>query len=600
MPLFVNRDQIFAHQVHLLEHKLRSKEERILELETENALLHLRLAECLGKLRRDNEDVLQAKKYHQHHKHMQKNTQTALAKLLSELQVLKQDLRDVFAVYVSCATELEEQSRELQERVGSASCGPQGDTGEVQALQAQVDALQRSLQEEKERCKAERLRRKLLHNALVELRGNIRVHCRVRPVLPFDGAPGQSVSGTSFTLSEEVVQAVNDDSVLVNSKSGSSAMNKMFEFERVHGPEDSQEAVFEEVKPLLTSLLDGYNVCIMAYGQTGSGKTHTMIGSQAEDFAGLDGAPLQGIIPKSATELFRLISEKPAESHTVEVSVVEVYNNEVFDLLSRDGEGGAAGVKRDVITTSTGTSEVPALSYELVCSPADVMQVLSTVLRLRARSPTLVHRDSSRSHLIVTITVTSKSPNALVLARRLQSARKDVQRSHQREWWSPRCRRAASSRRGLDEQSTSPASSPCHSPCHSPYPSPRPSIAQAPIKTKLQLVDLAGSECVGMSGVTGAALWETSCINRSLSALSDVLGALAEQRPHVPYRNSKLTHLLQDSIGGDAKLLVMLCVSPTQKFLADSLQSLGFGSRARQVQRAPARRKNTALKIKQV
>ncbi|XP_064195292.1 kinesin-like protein KIF25 isoform X1 [Anguilla rostrata] len=612
MPLFINRDQIFAHQVHLLEHKLRSKEERILELETENALLHLRLAECLGKLRRDNEDILQAQKHHQHQKHVQESTQTALAKLLSEVQVLKQDLRDVSAVYVSCATELEEHSRELQMRVGTASCAPQGDAGEIQALQAQVDALQHSLQEEKERCKAERLRRKLLHNALVELRGNIRVHCRVRPVLPFDSAPGQSASGTgeavltpvvlpSSTLSEEVVHAVNDDSVLVNcSKSGASAMSKMFEFERVHGPEDSQENVSDEVKPLLTSLLDGYNVCIMAYGQTGSGKTHTMIGSQTEDLMGPEGTPLQGIIPKSAAELFRLISEKPAENHTVEVSVVEVYNNEVFDLLSKDGDGGAAGVKRDVITTSTGTSEVPALTYELVCSSADVMQVLSAVLRLRARSPTLVHRDSSRSHLIVTLTVTSKSPNALALARRLQSARKDVQRSHQKEWWSPRCRRAASGRRRLDEQSASPASSPCHSPCHSPYPSPRPSIAQAPIRTKLQLVDLAGSECVGMSGVTGAALWETSCINRSLSALSDVLGALAEQRPHVPYRNSKLTHLLQDSIGGDAKLLVMLCVSPTQRFLAESLQSLGFGTRARQVQREPARRKNAALKIKRV
>ncbi|PIK47983.1 Kinesin-like KIF25 [Apostichopus japonicus] len=70
------------------------------------------------------------------------------------------------------------------------------------------------------------------------------------------------------------------------------------------------------------------------------------------------------------------------------------------------------------------------------------------------------------------------------------------------------------------------------------------------VKTKLQLVDLAGSECVGVSGVKGTALREASFINRSLSALADVLGALAEQRPHIPYRNSRLTHLLQDSIGG--------------------------------------------------
>ncbi|KAG7461065.1 hypothetical protein MATL_G00206060 [Megalops atlanticus] len=571
MPLFINRDQIFAHQVHLLEHKLRSKEERILELETENALLHLRLAECLGKLRRDHKDVAEAQKRCQHQKNITKSTQTALAKLLSEVQVLKHDLRDVFAVYVGFATELEGQSKQLLERVVSATSDVQGDSEDVRALQAKVEALERSLQEEKERCRTERLRRKLLHNALVELRGNIRVHCRVRPVLPFDAGFGQSGSVSGSTLSEEVVHAVND-------------------------VKDTQEDVFEEVKPLLTSLLDGYNVCIMAYGQTGSGKTHTMIGSQNEDPMGPGGAPLQGVIPKAATELFRLISEKPADSHTVEVSVVEVYNNEVFDLLSKDGEG--SGAKRDVITTSTGTSEVTSLTYEPVRSSAEVMQVISAVLRLRARSPTLVHRDSSRSHLIVTLTVTSRSPNVLALARRLQSARQELHRPAQKEWWSPRCRRAASGRRGAEEQPASPASSPLHSPCHSPCPSPRPSISQAPVRTKLQLVDLAGSECVGMSGVTGAALWETSCINRSLSALSDVLGALAEQRPHVPYRNSKLTHLLQDSIGGDAKLLVMLCISPTQRFVAESLQSLGFGTRARQVQREPARRKNAALKIK--
>ncbi|KAG9282920.1 kinesin-like protein KIF25 [Astyanax mexicanus] len=590
MPLFINRDQIFAHQVHLLEHKLRSKEERILELETENALLHLRLAECMGKLRRDQEVEILAKRRCQLQTNVQKRTRSALAELLSEVQALKQDLRDVFAVYVSFATDLENQSKQLLEQVASTAVQVfQGDG--IQNLKDQMSALERSLQEEKERCRTERTRRRVLHNTLVELRGNIRVHCRVRPILPFDCSHSPSRNGSSSP--EVVVQAFSDDCVLVNcTKPGSPVTNKMFEFERVHGPEDSQDAVFEEVKPLLTSLLDGYNVCIMAYGQTGSGKTYTMIGSQPEDSADPKDNSQQGIIPKATNELFNLISEKPAESHTVEVSVVEVYNNELLDLLAKDEEGASVGVKREVITTSTGTSEVPCLTHELVESCAEVMQLISAALRLRAHSPTLVHRDSSRSHLIVTLTVSSKSANALALARRLQNVRQDVQRGSKREWWSPRCRRAASSR------SSSPASSPYPSPCQSPCPSPRPSISQTPIRTKLQLVDLAGSECVGMSGVSGAALWESSCINRSLSALSDVLGALAEQRPHVPYRNSKLTHLLQDSIGGDAKLLVMLCVSPTQYFLTESLQSLGFGSRARQIQREPPRRKNTGIKIK--
>uniref|UniRef100_A0A8C3G1U2 Kinesin family member 25 n=1 Tax=Cyclopterus lumpus TaxID=8103 RepID=A0A8C3G1U2_CYCLU len=302
---------------------------------------------------------------------------------------------------------------------------------------------------------------------------------------------------------------------------------------RVHGAEDSQETVFQEVQPLLTSLMDGYNVCIMAYGQTGSGKTHTMMGSQLlEEHSGTQQEAQQGIIPKAAAELFRLISEKPAESLTVEVSVMEVYNNEVLDLLARDAQGNS----RVIVSAFH-------MFHRTVHNASEVMQIISSVLKLRAHCPTLVHTDSSRSHLVVTLTISSKSPNALALGE-------------------TRC------------------------------------ISQAAFRTKLQLVDLAGSECVGMSGVSGAALWEVSCINRSLSALSDVLGALAEQRPHVPYRNSKLTHLLQDAIGGDAKLLVMLCVSPTQRFITESLQSLGFGSRARQVQKELPRRKNPTLKVK--
>ncbi|XP_041660637.1 kinesin-like protein KIF25 isoform X2 [Cheilinus undulatus] len=584
---------VFPNNVHLLEHKLRSKEERILELETENAILHLRLSECQGKLRREPEEDDKALTHHQHQRNAQKITRSALAKLLSGVQAVKQDLSELFAVYLSFATELEEKSKQLLGKVAQASCSPTGHQREdLQSLQAHVAVLERSLEEERERCRAERQRRKDLHNRLVELRGNIRVHCRVRPVLPFDHT---DASTSASGLSEEVVSAFSDDTVMVNCiKTGMAVHNKMFEFERVHGPEDSQDSVFEEVKPLLTSLLDGYNVCIMAYGQTGSGKTHTMMGSRPlEENSGTQ----QGIIPKAAAELFRLISEKPAESHTVEVSVMEVYNNEVFDLLARDELGCATGQRRDVITTSSGTIQVTSLMHIPVCNASEVMQIISSVLKLRTHCQTLIHPDSSRSHLIVTLTISSKSPNALALARRLQRAKKDMQRSTQKEFWSPRCRRAnPTAQHSSDELLASSSSSPCPSPSLSPCPSPRPSISQAPFKTKLQLVDLAGSECVGMSGVSGAALWEVSCINRSLSALADVLGALAEQRPHVPYRNTKLTHLLQDAIGGDAKLLLMLCVSPTQRYITESLQSLGLGSRARQVQKEPRRKSNT-LKV---
>lgn len=156
-----------------------------------------------------------------------------------------------------------------------------------------------------------------------------------------------------------------------------------------------------------------------------------------------------------------------------------------------------------------------------VCNAAEVMQIIGSVLKLRAHCPTMIHGNSSRSHLIVTLTISSKSPNAAALgeththtttrvtsggqthhgvppARRLQSAKTDMQRSTRKQWWSPRCRRtnphACSS---FDEPGASSASSPSPSPCHSPCPSPSPSVSHALFRTKLQLVDLAGSECVG-------------------------------------------------------------------------------------------------------
>ncbi|XP_056437037.1 kinesin-like protein KIF25 [Gadus chalcogrammus] len=609
MSLFINQDQIFAHQVHLLEHKLRSKEERILELETEKAILHLRLAECLGRLRRGHEGEAKAKTLLHHQREAQSITQLTLGKLLAEVQNLKQVLSEIFAVYANGVAELEGQSKQILEKLDGARATLNSCHGDdLQSLQSHMAALERDLVEEKERCRAEKQRRREIHNTLVELRGNIRVHCRVRPVLPLDQV--QSCSSPSGAISSEEVIHVSEDTVLVNCiQNGNPAINKVFEFERVHGPEDSQNVVFEEVKPLLTSLLDGYNVCIMAYGQTGSGKTHTMMGSQGPPGSPQPGAPQgvsspgdqQGIIPQAAVELFRLISGKPSESHVVEVSVVEVYNNEVFDLLSRDGEGGAPGQRRDVITTASGPSEVPSLTYECVKSAPEVMQLVWAVVKLRARCPTLVHAHSSRSHLVVTLTVSSNSPHALALARRLKSAKQELQRCPRTDFWSPRCRRANGAPRHASADHSAATASPSSSfsfPGHSQCPSPRPGRAQGLFRTRLQLVDLAGSECVGMSGVTGAALWETSCINRSLCALSDVLGALAEQRPHVPYRNSKLTHLLQDAIGGDAKLLVMLCISPAQRFISESLQSLGFGSRARQFHKKVSHRKNDNLKQK--
>ncbi|KAJ6664607.1 hypothetical protein lerEdw1_006180 [Lerista edwardsae] len=354
---------------------------------------------------------------------------------------------------------------------------------------------------------------------------------------------------------------------------------------RVYSAAESQETVFADVSPLLTSLLDGYNVCIMAYGQTGSGKTYTMLGPQPKANVAfpMEDDPELGIIPRAAEEVFRLISEKPQGSHWVEISVVEVYNNEVFDLLAKDNSGRTSGVKRDIVTNKEGKSDVPLLTYEPVEDAAEFVELVKKGLLLRVKHPTLVHAHSSRSHLVVSLTIITKTVSedefASLWAGDSSSQRLDKEHC------------TVSPHLVKDDQPSFPSG--VSSPAQSSSEATSGKFKQ--MRTKLQLVDLAGSECAGMSGVTGAVLRETSFINRSLSALADVLGAISEQRSHIPYRNSKLTHLLQDSIGdysswGDAKLLLVLCVSPSQKYTTESLQTLGFGTRARQVQRGQARK----------
>ncbi|NWS38221.1 KIF25 protein, partial [Probosciger aterrimus] len=492
---------------------------------------------------------------------------------------LKRDLKSLHSFALELSKDFQRQSKTYLYQVLTAVQGIQLQNEAMQMFQIKAFDLEQSLQELTERYEKEKQKRRALHNSLVELRGNIRVHCRIRPLLPFDTAAGHLVSPDRQRNFSEVACAADDETVLVKcSRPGHASVNKTFQFERVYSASESQDTVFADVAPLLTSLLDGYNVCIMAYGQTGSGKTYTMLGPQPEEnlmFAIEDESEL-GIIPRATQEVFRLISEKPPGSYWVEVSVVEVYNNEVFDLLAKDSCGKVFGVKRDVVTSREGKSDVPLLTHETVENASEFLRLVNKGLQLRVTHPTLVHAHSSRSHLVVTLTITTA-----VSEDNFGTPWEDEQTS-QRLHKEASCTFPQKMRESKST-SSSRASSPAQL---------EATEKMKQVKTRLQLVDLAGSECVGMSGVTGAALRETSFINRSLSALADVLGAIAEQRSHVPYRNSKLTHLLQDSIGGDAKLLLMLCISPDQKYLTESMQSLGFGTRARQVQRGQVKKKN--------
>ncbi|XP_077203641.1 kinesin-like protein KIF25 isoform X2 [Paroedura picta] len=503
---------------------------------------------------------------------------SSVSQLYGAIQRLKQDMKNLHLSALALAKGLQHQSKNSFYQILAAVRRLQLHNEDMATFQIKALELEQSLLDVSERYQKEKETRKILHNSLIELRGNIRVHCRIRPLLPLDTAPGELVlEDRHRSLSEKVVCAADEETVLIKcSRPGHALINKILQFERVYSPAETQETVFADVSPLLTSLLDGYNVCIMAYGQTGSGKTYTMLGPQPEEnFAFLlEEEPELGIIPRAAEEVFRLISEKPPGSHWVEVSVIEVYNNDVFDLLAKDNYGTTIGVKRDIVTNKEGKSDVPLLVYEPVEDAVEFMELVQKGLQLRVKHPTLVHAHSSRSHLVVTLTIMTKA----VLGDGFGDC--------------------SSRRLNKEHFFNSPQSVNDDKPT---YPSRSSSPAQflsestekhKQMRTKLLLVDLAGSECVGMSGVTGAVLRETSFINRSLSALADVLAAISENRSHVPYRNSKLTHLLQDSIGGDAKLLLVLCVSPSPKYITESLQTLGFGTRARQVQRGQAKKRN--------
>ncbi|XP_075453026.1 kinesin-like protein KIF25 isoform X1 [Ascaphus truei] len=540
-PAVINLPFLYQERIKQLEHKLRAKEERIVVLETENAALHLKLAECRGQTGRSGNEAAQFYELYKEEKSLRTIMNIGIVQLHITMQSLTQSLQNLRLSAVEHAQEIQHQFKHYFQLLLNPLQMMQTKNQFLQELQARVTILDESFQEVSERYKKEKQRRKILHNRLIELKGNIRVNCRIRPLLPFDRqADSLSIQDRHGDFSE-VTFSPDDETVLVKCcRPGHPITDRTFQFERVFSACESQHSVFEEVRPLLTSVLDGYNVCIMAYGQTGSGKTYTMMGPHSDDNATLPKEMCLGIIPRAAEELFWLILEKPPGSYYVEVSIIEVYNNDIFDLLAQDCYG-ELGVKRDVITTKEGKIEVPFLTYESVENAVELLNLVQKGLQLRVKQPTLVHAHSSRSHLVVTLTIKTyfASSHAVGLP--------DGER--------------------LKKQTT----------------------------MKLQLVDLAGSECVGMSGVKGAALRETSFINRSLSALSDVLGALSEQRSHIPYRNSRLTHLLQDSIGGDAKLLVMLCISPCQRFTTESLQTLGFGTRARQVSRAPAKKINQTL-----
>ncbi|KAF0906815.1 hypothetical protein E2562_013215 [Oryza meyeriana var. granulata] len=355
-----------------------------------------------------------------------------------------------------------------------------------------------------------------LFNEVQELKGNIRVYCRVRPFLP-----GQDGKLTSIDYIGE-----NGEILISNPSKQGKEGYRMFKFNKVFGTHASQAEVFSDIQPLIRSVLDGFNVCIFAYGQTGSGKTYTMSGpgTSREDW---------GVNYRALNDLFDIsLSRKNAFSYEVGVQMVEIYNEQVRDLLSNDIAQKRLGIWS---TSQPNGLVVPDASLHPVKSPSDVLDLMEIGQSNRAVGSTALNERSSRSHSILTVHV-----------------------------------------RGLDVKNGSTS------------------------RGCLHLIDLAGSERVERSEATGDRLKEAQYINKSLSALGDVISSLAQKNAHVPYRNSKLTQVLQSSLGGQAKTLMFVQINPDVESYAETISTLKFAERVSGVELGAARSNREGKDIKEL
>ncbi|KAJ8557432.1 hypothetical protein K7X08_003057 [Anisodus acutangulus] len=364
-----------------------------------------------------------------------------------------------------------------------------------------VQSLVEQYEDLKMKYNEEQAKRRKLCNEVQEAKGNIRVFCRCRPL-----SKAEVPDGCSTVVDFDV--AKDGELGILNG----SSTKKTFKFDRVYTPKDDQGVVYADASPMVISVLDGYNVCIFAYGQTGTGKTFTMEGTKGN----------RGVNYRTLEELFKIAKERSETfTYDISVSVLEVYNEQIRDLLAPP----TTSKKLEIKQAPEGIHHIPGLVEAKVENIEEVWNVLQTGSSARAVGSNNVNEHSSRSHCMLCIMVTAKNL--------------------------------------IDGECT---------------------------KSKLWLVDLAGSERLAKTDVQGDRLKEAQNINRSLSALGDVISALANRSSHIPYRNSKLTHLLQDSLGGDSKALMFVQISPSDKDLSETISSLNFATRVRGIELGPVRK----------
>ncbi|OJD36143.1 kinesin-like protein klpa [Diplodia corticola] len=432
---------------------------------------------------------------------------------LERKTTLEKNLRDKLSEASTNTLTLESANSAMKAKINFLESDSQAQSSAFGELQKQMQEAIDAAEEAKSKLRAEETLRRKLHNQVQELKGNIRVFCRVRPPAETEAPQAAEIAypDAGKDSKEVVIQGPQQKSAMGTVTQSTNP----FTFDRVFGPGSQNAEVFEEISQLVQSALDGYNVCIFCYGQTGSGKTFTM-------------SSVDGMIPRAVKQIYETAQglEEKGWKYKMEGQFVEVYNENLNDLLGKTEEldKKKLEIRHDPAKKQTTITDVTTVALD---SPDRVQEMLSSASRNRSVAATMANSRSSRSHSVFILKL--KGENSIT---------------------------------GERSEGT------------------------------LNLVDLAGSERLSHSGATGDRLKETQNINRSLSCLGDVIGALGsgKEGAHVPYRNSKLTYLLQYSLGGNSKTLMFVMISPLQPHLHETITSLKFATKVHNTHIGTAKR----------
>ncbi|XP_041811419.1 kinesin-like protein KIFC1 [Chelmon rostratus] len=490
-----------------MEDKIRNYQTKFKSVNQENDALKgtmiqnkLKVAEVEKELERQRSQISEYEKELQ----TLSGVRDELEKVSRDKSTLQIELSNLEGKYRVCETVRDSQATELETLKMKLSV-QESTLARLQVTirdrEDMVSSLKETVALQKDELHAGEMERRRLHNTIQELKGNIRVFCRVRPLV--DGGLSKHIQLPASDITTITLAKTEESHT---GKTAETQKNYNFNFDRVFGPMASQQEVFEEISLLVQSALDGYNVCCFAYGQTGSGKTYTMEGDEYEK--------TRGVIPRAVQQIFRAAEKLGAQGweFTFTASFVEIYNETLRDLLYT---GKASKRPEHEIRKSTNNEvKITNLTYESVSSEDQVLGLIALANQNRSTAQTAQNDRSSRSHSVFQLDIEGVN------------AGRDV-----------KC------------------------------------------KSTLCLVDLAGSERMMKSQSQGERFKEMTAINGSLSNLGIVISALANKESYVPYRNSKLTYLLQSCLGGNSKTLMFVNIAPEPDSFGETLNSLRFASK---------------------